>query len=62
MECEEILAVYEAGPEAIMALVNSLCAIIEQQDAKIKDLEERIKSLKEQHNKNSRNNSKLTFN
>lgn len=58
MEREEILSVYEAGPEAVIALVNSLYTIIEQQAAKITELEERIKSLEEQLNKNSRNSSK----
>ena len=58
IEREDILAVYEAGPEAVINLVNSLCAIIEQQAARIAELEERVKSLEEQLNKNSRNSSK----
>ena len=58
MEREDILSVYEAGPEAVIALVNNLCTIIEQQAAKITELEERIKSLEERLNKNSHNSSK----
>jgi len=51
MERKEIIAVYEAGPEAVINL-------IEQHAAMIAKLEERIKSLEEQLNKNSRNSSK----
>jgi len=58
MERDEILAVYEAGPEAVIALVNNLCTLIEQQAAQIARLEERIKTLEERLNKNSRNSSK----
>jgi len=48
---EDILAVYEEGPEAV-------CAIIIQQAARIAELEERLKSLEDQINKNSHNSSK----
>lgn len=51
MEREEILAIYEAGPEAVINLIEQLLAIIAE-------LEERVKSLEEQLNKNSRNSSK----
>jgi len=51
MEREEILAVYKAGPEAVINL-------IEHQDAIIAKLEERVKSLEERLNKNSHNSSK----
>ena len=51
MEREEILAVYKAGPEAVINL-------IEQQAAIIAKLEERVKSLEERLNKNSHNSSK----
>jgi transposase len=55
---EEILALYEEGPEAIIASIQTLCSIINKQAAKITELEERIKSLEDQINKNSRNSSK----
>ncbi len=59
---EDILAIYEAGPEAVIALINRLYAeqqeIIDQQAARIRDLEEQVKSLNEKLNKNSRNSSK----
>ncbi|MCL7476519.1 MAG: DUF6444 domain-containing protein, partial [ANME-2 cluster archaeon] len=65
MEHEEILAVYEAGSEAVIELINNLTAIIHDQQEiiakqaeKISILEERIKILEEQLNKNSRNSSK----
>ena len=51
MEHERILAIYEDIPDAIINL-------IEQQAALIAKLEERIKSLEDQLNKNSRNSSK----
>ena len=51
MEREEILIIYEAGPEAVINL-------IEQQAAIIAELEERVKSLEERLNKNSHNSSK----
>ena len=48
---EHILPIYDKGPDAVVALTQNLCAIIIQ-------LEERIKSLEDQNNKNSRNSSK----
>ncbi len=48
---EDILAIYKEGPEAV-------CAIILIQAARIAELEERVKSLEDQINKNSRNSSK----
>lgn len=48
---EDILAIYAEGPEAV-------CAIILMQAARIAELEERLKSLEDQINKNSRNSSK----
>ena len=59
---EDILAVYEAGPEAVITLINNIIAenqkIIEQQAMRISELEERVKSLEERLNKNSQNSSK----
>ena len=48
---EEILSIYDKGPDAVVALTQTLCAIIIH-------LEERVKSLEDQNNKNSRNSSK----
>ena len=48
---EDILAIYNEGPDAV-------CAIILIQAARIVELEERVKSLEDQINKNSRNSSK----
>ena len=50
MKREEILAAYEAGPEAIIKLVGALMATITE-------LKERIKALEAQLHKNSRNSS-----
>ncbi|WP_242492619.1 DUF6444 domain-containing protein, partial [Methanolobus psychrotolerans] len=65
IEREEILAVYEAGPEAVVELVTRLLGIIEQQNIiieqqslKIAQLEERVKHLEEMLEKNSHNSSK----
>ena len=52
---EDILAIYEEGPEAVVALVQT---IFLKQAARIAELEERVKSLEDQINKNSRNSSK----
>lgn len=51
MKREDILKVYEEGPEAVVELVQSLFEIISR-------MEERIKKLEDQVNKNSRNSSK----
>ena len=51
MERQEIIAIYESGPEAVINL-------IEHQAAIIAELEGRVRSLEEQLNKNSRNSSK----
>ena len=48
---EDILQIYDKGPDAVVALTQTLCAIIIR-------LEERVKSLEDQTNKNSRNSSK----
>ena len=55
---EDIFAVYEDGPEAVFTLVQTLCSIINKQAARIIELEERVKLLEDQINKNSRNSSK----
>jgi uncharacterized coiled-coil protein SlyX len=60
MERDDILAIYEAGPEAVITFITELQKIIEQQAARIAELEERVKSLEEQLNKNSHNSSKGT--
>jgi len=51
MEREEILTIYEAGPEAVIILINQLTS-------RIAELEERVKSFEERLNKNSSNSSK----
>lgn len=55
---EEILSIYDRGPEAVIDLVESLYAIIIHQANRIDELEERVRSLERQLNKNSRNSSK----
>jgi len=55
---EEILAIYDRGPEAVIDLVESLYAIIILQAKRTAELEERVRSLERQLNKNSRNSSK----
>ena len=51
MNREEILTIYEAGPEAVINLTNQLAA-------RTAKLEEHVKSLEERLNKNSRNSNK----
>jgi transposase len=58
MKREDILKVYEAGPEAVIKLVNTLTATIFEQSEQITALQERVKALEDQLNKNSRNSSK----
>lgn len=65
MKHKDILAIYEAGPQAVIKLVNSLMAAItelkeqiEKQSATIAELKERIKTLEDRLNRNSRNSSK----
>jgi transposase len=55
---EEISAAYAHGPEAIIALVESLCALIDQQQAQIAELRARVKALEDQLATHSRNSSK----
>jgi len=65
MKREDILLVYNAGPEAVIKLINSLTVTIakleeqvEKQLEQITKLKERIKTLEDRLNKNSRNSSK----
>jgi transposase len=48
---EEIRAIYDQGPEAVIALVEQLCAQIAELAARVKELEDRLAT-------NSRNSSK----
>jgi transposase len=48
---EDILLIYDKGPDEVVALTQTLCAIIIH-------LEEKVKSLEDQNNKNSSNSSK----
>ncbi|RQW76957.1 MAG: hypothetical protein EHM14_15465, partial [Methanothrix sp.] len=55
---EDILVIYKEGPEAVVTLGQTLCSICNEQAARIVELEERVKALEDQINKNSRNSSK----
>ena len=55
---EEILVIYEAGPEAVIALIQRLETIIEKQASQISELEERVRVLEARLNQNSQNSSK----
>ena len=55
---EEILVIYEAGPEAVISVIQRLETIIEEQAIRIAELEERVKVLESRLNQNSRNSSK----
>ena len=54
----EIRAVYDQGPEAIMALVESLGALIDQQQAQGAEWRARVKARADQRATPSRNSSK----
>lgn len=51
MRREDIMVVYEAGPEAVIKLINSFIAIIAE-------LKEQVKALEDQLSRNSHNSSK----
>jgi transposase len=55
---EEIRAAYDQGPEAIIALVESLWVLIDQQQVQVAELRARVKALEDQLATNSRNSSK----
>jgi transposase len=52
---EEIIATYEQGPDAVVALVEGLCTAFKQQ---IEELSARVKELEDRLGLNSRNSSK----
>lgn len=62
MNREEILKVYNAGPDAVVDLVQGLIreftTVIERQAAEIRKLQDRVQTLENQLNQNSRNSSK----
>ncbi len=55
---EEILAAFQQGPEAVIALIEAQNAVIRQQQAITEQLLARVKALEDQISKNSRNSSK----
>jgi len=55
---EEILEIYEAGPEAVIAVIQRFEDIIEKQSSQIAELEERVRVLEARLNQNSQNSSK----
>ena len=55
---EEVLVIYETGPEAVILLIQRLETIIEKQAIQIAELEERVKFLESRLNQSSRNSSK----
>ncbi len=58
MTREEIRAVYEQGPEAVIALVEQLCGLIAQQQEQIAQLQARVTALEDRLATNSRKSSK----
>lgn len=58
MNREEIQAVYDLGPDAVIALVEQLFAIIHAQQSQIASLTARVKELEDRLATNSHNSSK----
>ena len=58
MTHEEIQAVYEQGPDAVIALVKALSLLIAQQQEQIAQLQGRVVALEDRLATNSRNSSK----
>jgi len=54
---EAILVIYEAGPEAVISVIQRL-ETIKKQAIQIAELEESVKVLESRLNQNSRNSSK----
>ena len=55
---EEILEIYEAGPEAVITAFQRLESIIEKQASQSAQHEERVRVLEARLNQNSQNSSK----
>ncbi len=55
---EEILKVYHAGPDAVVALVQELCSKLTQLEKVTEQLTERVNYLEELHSQNSYNSHK----
>lgn len=55
---EEALAIYHAGPEAVVKTICELSQTVCKLSARVMELEERLKTLEDQISKNSRNSSK----
>ena len=58
LTCEDILAIYKTGPEAVIFVIQRLETIIEKQAIRIDELEEHGKLLESHLNQNSRNSNK----
>lgn len=58
MKREEIKAIYDQGPEAVIDLVERLFSVIAAQQEQINKLTERVKELEDRLAKNSQNSSK----
>lgn len=58
MKREEIKAIYDQGPEAVIDLVERLFSIIEKQQEQINKLTARVQELEDRLAKNSQNSSK----
>jgi transposase len=55
---QEIFALYEAGPAAVLTLVRTLLQRLDEQHRQITTLSVRVKTLEDQRAQNSRNSSK----
>ena len=58
MTRDEILAVYAAGPEAVVMLVETFLARLDQQEQQIVALSARVKELEERLSQDSHNSHK----
>src|SRR5262249_48331674 len=55
---EQVLSLYNTGPQAVIELVTQLCQTIEQLQGEITALKARVTALEDQRATNSRNSSK----
>ena len=58
MKREDIIKIYNAGPEAVIKLIDSMVKIIVKQAEDITEIKKRIKALEDRLSKNSTNSSK----
>jgi hypothetical protein len=58
LTCEDILAIYKSGPDAVISVIQRLETLIEKQAIRINELEEHVKFLESRLNQTSKNSNR----